>query len=87
MWKEQLVKPSPTLFDGAEQELICKYCGPLPIQMFAESNKRLCLECESERRSIKDHKYNHSERRKITDKIREEKAKKELDEFLLDIQK
>ena len=89
MWKEKTVKPSATLWEGAEQLKICDNCGPLPLENFSDDGKyeKLCINCEAERRSEKDYKYNHSERRRITDEIREEKAKKELDKFLLDIQK
>ena len=89
MWKDKKIKPSPTLWEGAEQLKICDNCGALPLENFSDDGKyeKLCINCEAERRSEKDYKYNHSERRKITDEIREEKAKKELDEFLLNIQK
>ena len=89
MWKDKKFDPSATLWEGAEQLKICKNCGPLPLENFSNDGKyeKLCINCEAERRSEKDYKYNHSERRKITDEIREEKAKKELDKFLLNIQK
>ena len=72
MWKEKIVKPSATLWEGAEQLKICDNCGPLPLENFSDDGKyeKLCIDCEAERRSEKDYKYNHSERRRITDEIR-----------------
>ena len=84
MWKEQVVKPSATLWEGEEQLKICDNCGPLPLEKFSDDGKyeKLCVNCEAERRSEKDYKYNHSERRRITDKIRKEEGERRLEEFL-----
>ena len=72
LWKDNKFDPSATLWEGEAQLKICKNCGPLPLENFSDDGKyeKLCINCEAESRSEKDYKYNHSERRTVTDEIR-----------------
>ena len=90
MWKEQVVQPSPTLWEGEEQLKICRHHpeGPvwLPIDHFSSFKNATtgklqyphsCIECAEEARRKKDHKYNTSIRRKDTTKDRLERQPEE----------
>ena len=56
MWKDKKFDPSATLWEGAEQLKVCKNCGPLPLENFANDGKyeNLCIDCEAESRSKKE---------------------------------